>query len=358
MANNSSDGFDCSVFDSWKYAKVAIVSSSSASVSALCCLSVISLVFLFKKHYFFIQRLILYLSLAALFNSLSIVARLYRIRYDDRSETMDKLCIAAAFVDQTTMCSLFMAFSVITFTLFMRAIFHKNTSRLEPLYFILIFAFPLTFNWIPFLHETYGPSGAWCWIKVVNPDDDCSEHIIGVYLRFALWYIPSYALLIIMFLAYVCIVVSVTRQRHRWAGRYDPEARNRRDQMHNEVWPLLFYPIGLFVLNMFPLVNRIHDTIHDSQPSYVLWMLHAVFSPLQGGYIALVYTLDRETRRRLTFGECLAMLCGRRGAIEEYPAVSGARDSISEAQQEVYGHTIFDENEPLIRESKENYSAM
>ena len=359
MATNGSDSsssFNCSVFHSWDYAKVAIVSSASASVSVLCCLAVILLIFLLKKHYFFIQRLVLYLSLAALFNSLSIVARLYRIGYEkEDNEALNIICTIAAFVDQTTICSLFMAFSVITFTLLLRAVFRKNTSRLEPFYFILIFFFPLTFNWIPFLQHTYGKAGAWCWIRAVNYEDNCSEHKFGTYLRFALWYVPSYILLLSMLLAYVFIVVSITRQKHRWTGRYDPEAIRIREQMRNEVWPLLFYPIGLFILNIFPLINRIHDSIHDSTPVYTLWLLHAIFSPLQGGYIAVVFTLDRETRRRLTFGNLLAILCSNRDTVNEYPVGSAPRDSISEATAEVYNEAygdIFDEKEPLLKHSK------
>ena len=368
MENNGSDSsstFNCSVFHSWDYVKVAIVSSASASLSVLCCLAVIMLIFLLKKHYFFIQRLVLYLSLAALFNSLSIVARLYRIGLHEKpdDEVLKDICKIAAFVDQTTMCSQFMAFSVITFTLLMRAVFRRNTSRLEPLYFILIFFFPVAFNWIPFLHHTYGEAGAWCWIRAVNYDDNCSEHVFGTYLRFVLWYVPSYILLISMMLAYLFIVISVTRQKHRWTGRYDPEAIKIREQMRNEVWPLLFYPIGLFVLNIFPLINRIQDSIHDSQPIYVLWLLHAIFSPLQGGYIAMVFTLDRETRRRLTFSNLSAIIFGDGGTVKDYPVGSGLRDSVSEAtaeaHHEVYGD-IFDEKEPLLKNSsrKETYSKM
>lgn len=355
MATNTSDNSSCSEFDTWRYVTVAIVSSASASISALCCIAVISLILLFKKQYFFIQRLVLYLSLAALFNSLSIVARLYRLGYKNEAEELNYLCVIVAFVDQTTMCSLFMAFAVITFTLLMRAVFRKNTSRLEPLYFLLIFAFPLTFNWVPFLHNTYGKAGAWCWIRSANYDDNCSEHKLGTYLRFALWYVPSYALLVTMTFAYVFIIVSVTRQRYRWTGRYDPKAVRQREQLRKEVWPLLFYPIGLFLLNIFPLINRIHDSIHESHPSYVLWMLHAIFSPLQGGYIALVYTLDHETRRRLTFGNLLAIFCSRRDTVEEYPAMSGPRDSVSEATAETHNKVysdMFDETEPLLKPSK------
>ena len=359
MANSSDSTFNCSVFHSWHYVTVAIVSSSSASVSALCCVAVVLLIFMLKKHYFFIQRLVLYLSLAALFNSLSIVARLYQIGYDKESETLDIVCTVAAFVDQTTMCSLFIAFAVITFTLLMRAVFRKNTSRLESFYFIMIFFFPLTFNWVPFLHGTYGEAGAWCWIRAVNYDDNCSEHKFGTYLRFALWYVPSYAVLILMMLAYVSIVVSVTRQRHRWTGRYDPEAIKIRDQMRDEVWPLLFYPIGLFVLNIFPLINRIHDSIYDSQPVYALWLLHAIFSPLQGGYIAMVYTLDHETRRRLTFSNLMVILLGRRDPVRDYPVDSGPRDSISEATAEAHCEVyedMFDEKKPLLKQSKRESS--
>ena len=50
----------CSVFDTYPYVIVAAVSAGSAMVSALCCIFVICLIFLLKKHYFFIQRLILY----------------------------------------------------------------------------------------------------------------------------------------------------------------------------------------------------------------------------------------------------------------------------------------------------------
>lgn len=355
MDTNVSDGY-CSAFDTQRYVNVAIVSSGSACLSALCCVAVICLIVMLGKHYFFIQRLILYLTLAALFNSLTIIMRLYRVGYDKDSDELNSLCKAAAFLDQTTMCSLFLAFAVITFTLLMTAVFRKDTSRLEPAYFIVIFALPLTFNWIPFLHDTYGKAGAWCWIRSVNYDDNCTEHRFGTYLRFTLWYVPSYILLSIMILAYFSIVISVTRQRYRWIGRYDPEALQVREQMHTEVWPLLFYPIGLFVLNIFPLVNRIHDSIQETQPLYALWMLHAIFSPLQGGYIALVYTLDRETRSRLTFGNFFALIFSRKDAVKEYPVVSGAPDSVSEAtaeaHYEAYRNTIFDENEPLLRDSK------
>ena len=320
MANNtSSDG--CSVFDSPDYVTVAIISSSSACLSALCSTAVIGLIFLLKKHSFFIQRLVLYLSLAALVNSLSIVLRLYRIGYQQQSKLLDKLCIAAAFIDQTSLWSLFLAFAVVTFTLLMAIVFHKSTVRLEGLYITLIVAFPLTFNWIPFLHNTYGRAGAWCWIRNLNYDDNCMEHKFGTILQFAIWYIPAYVLIGILLITYLAIIISAVRQKFRQSNKDNVETK----KLHEEVWPLLFHPIGLFILNIFPLTNRIYGTLISDDPIYALWILHAIFSPLQGGYIALVYTLDRATLRQLTFNKFRAFFKNMNSSdvVRDYPAVTG-----------------------------------
>ena len=318
MADNTSNReiIECSAFDSSNYVTVAIISSSSALLSALCSTTVIGLIFLLKKQSFFIQRLVLYLCLAALVNSLSIILRFYRLG-DHQQSAIQGLCITAAFIDQTSMWSLFMAFTVITFTLLMAIVFHKSTVRLEWFYIVLIVFFPLTFNWIPFIDKTYGRSGAWCWIRNLNYDDNCTEHKFGAALQLAIWYIPAYILLGVLLIMYLVIVFSVVRQKFSKSTKDDEETK----KLHEEVWPLLFQPIGLFILNIFPLTNRIHGTVMPDDPIYTLWILHAIFSPLQGGYIALVYILDRATLRRLTYNNFRAFFMNSSDAVKEYPAV-------------------------------------
>ena len=331
MANNSSsEGIvECSVFDSPDYMIVAIISSSSACFSALCSTALIGLILLLKKHSFFIQRLVLYLSLAALLNSLSIVARLYRIGYERQSEFLNKLCIAAAFIDQTSLWSLFLAFAAVTFTLLMAVVFHKSTVRLEGLYLTLIVGLPLTFNWLPFLQSTYGRAGAWCWIRNLNYDDNCSEHKFGTILQFAIWYIPAYILIGVLLVTYIAIIISAMRQKCSQSNKDNAETK----KLHEEVWPLLFHPIGLFILNIFPLTNRIYGTLISDDPIYALWILHAIFSPLQGGYIALVYILDRATLRQLTCNKFRAFFKNSSDVVRDYPAVSGGpSDSVDSSQ--------------------------
>ena len=176
--NTSSNGSICSVFDSYDYVIVAAVSAGSAMVSALCCVFVICLIFLLKKHYFFIQRLIVYHCLAALCRSVTLILRLHRLGHLHDSTALTVLCSITGFMDQVTLWYLTIDFSVIIFTLLMTAVFHKNVSRLEGLFVVLIFIFPLTFNWIPFINNSYGRSGPWCWIRNLN-FDDCTEFKFG-----------------------------------------------------------------------------------------------------------------------------------------------------------------------------------
>ena len=141
---NTSEATVCSVFDTYPYVIVAVVSSGSAIISALCCIFVICLIFLLKKHYFFIQRIILYHCLAALFRTFPVILRLHRLGYDVESTALDTLCTISGFTNQLTLWCLVMDYSMITFTLLMSAVFQKNVARLERLYVVLIFIFPLT----------------------------------------------------------------------------------------------------------------------------------------------------------------------------------------------------------------------
>ena len=99
MADNSgsNNGTVCSVFDTYPYVIVAAVSAGSAMVSALCCIFVICLIFLLKKHYFFIQRIILYHCLAALFDALTTIIHQ---GYQVESNAQNTLCVISGFASQ------------------------------------------------------------------------------------------------------------------------------------------------------------------------------------------------------------------------------------------------------------------
>ena len=293
-------------------------------VSALCCIFVIGLIFLLKKQHFFIQRIILYHCLAALFRAIAIILRFHRLGYRSENAAINALCVLSGFTSQLTAWVILMDYSVITFTLLMTAVFHKNVARLEGLYIFLIFVFPLTFNWIPFINNSYGRFGPWCWIRIHN-FDDCTDYPLGRTLINILWRIPYYTSVLVIILIYLVVIIVVVRQM---CFRRDNKAQKSstdtlRKVLKEQVLPLLFFPIGALVLNLFPIANGIHDAIYPNDPSFGLTLATAIFSPLQGGYIAVVYTLDRDTLRRLTYSKIVATLCKRKkDVILEYPIES------------------------------------
>lgn len=329
------------VFDTTPYIAVSVVSAITGLISVVACLLVIGLILLFKKHYFFSQRLILYLCIAAFLNSLSISLRFQRLAHATDNNATKWICILTAAFDQTTAWTELLAIACIVFDLALKVILRVNTEKLEKFYIFLTFVFPLLINWIPFIKESYGPAGAWCWIrsKTLLNDSSCPGFSFGSYLRFILWYVPLYVIIIIMIATYVLVIYKVRRQRHHWTGKYDPESEKLKEKMQQEVRPLLWYPLIYFVLNIFPLVNRIHDAVIED-PELTLWILHAVFSPLQGGIIAMAYTLDKETLRRLNCTRIKAALLRlREDTVTEYPAKEEVdfTDSFDEKEKERTG---------------------
>ena len=322
--SNSSNVSACTVFDSYQYVIVAAVSSGSAMVSALCCIFVIGLIFFLKKHIFFTQRLIIYHCLAALVRAIALILRLHRLGYQNDSTSLKVLCAISGFMDELSLWYLLVDFSVITFTLLMTAVFHKNVARLEGLFIVLIFVFPLTFNWIPFINDSYGRSAPWCWIRTMN-FDDCTKHEFGFVLRMALWTVPWYIVIAVLISTYLVVIVFVARQKYLFKTNnivVDHARRALIEHLNEEVCPLIYLPFGLLVFVIFPFINSIYNLLHPGQPLYALWILVAIFSPLQGGYIALIYVLDRGTLGRLTCKNLWARLRSKE-TVHEYPMQMG-----------------------------------
>ncbi len=316
----------CVTYTSDEYMHVAMIAASSGTLSALSSLAVILVIAIFKKYNVFIQRLILYLCITALVNSLSVTLRFSRVAYNSTDTNIDNLCMASAFIDQTTLWSLNIAFCCVTFNLLLTVIFNKSTKRFEMAYLFFIFLFPFMFNWIPFATGSYGESGAWCWISSKKFHHNCSDDMMGMLMQYILWYVPHYLILGIILVAYTVVVVNIIRKSYHWRKLYDTESEIEKERMRELVMPIIFYPIGYFLLNLFPLINRIYHTL-ATHPNQVLWILHAVFSPMQGGFIALVYVLDKNTLQRLNLRELRAYLFHRKTPIDEYPAQDGFTDS-------------------------------
>jgi len=294
----------CSPYDSSRYAAVAALSAAIAGLSLLLLLAVIFILIIFKKLQFFGQRLILYLAISSLLVKLAII--LHRVDYKNQtSEFYTRFCQFGGYFDEVTIWMLLMAVCCIVVYVSLRILFKKDTARFELVYVFFIFAFPLTFTWIPFVFNAYGRAGAWCWI-ISEDRETCEPSFAGQVLQFVLWFGPLYLLLGILLLVYVVLFIHQYRKRHKL--RKEREIQGKQLQRHSsstlmrpqDVKTLLVFPVIYFLLNIFPFINRTYNLVATGGPSLPLWYLAALANPLMGTLVTLAYFLDPETRKRMT----------------------------------------------------------
>lgn len=304
-------------FDDRIYAIVAAVAATSAFISFLASGFVILIIILFKKWRFYTQRLILYLAITAALLSLAYL--LQRTDYENQSVHYSNFCIFAGFLSQVTSWMVLNAIVCIMTSLLLTAFFNKRAEKYEILFLFLIFVFPLTFNWIPFIKSTYGKAGAWCWIRSKD-DTTCQKFEFGQVLQLVLWYIPLYVVMFVLIVLYVIVLVKLHRTKRMWTGNIDPYAKKIQEQISKEILPLLAYPLVFILLSIPPFINRIHSAADPQNPEPVLWVISAALFPLQGGVIAIAFSLDPETRKRLTLANFKAAFSNfrRTKAVQEY----------------------------------------
>ena len=64
----------------------------------------------------------------------------------------------------------------------------KAISCTEVVFVLVVFIFPALFDWIPFITNSYGSTGPWCWIHSI--EENCATHIAGLAEQIALWTVP------------------------------------------------------------------------------------------------------------------------------------------------------------------------
>lgn len=302
----------CSPYDSQSYAVVAAVSAGLAFLSTLLILGVIGIIVLFKKWQYFGQRLILYVSITAILVNLGIMV--HRVDYNNqKSEFYTRFCVFGGYVDQSSNWMLLIAIGAIIAHSSLIIFFDKSTEKYEAVYIVAIFVFPLLFSWIPFVNDSYGRAGAWCWIRSEDRGT-CAPYNFGSWLQFSLWFIPLYVIMLVLIILYVVILVKLFHTDKK-------QTKNQADVIRKkDLLPLIAYPLIYFLLNIFPFINRAYN-FKSNEPNLVLWYFAALANPSTGAWIALAFTLDPGTRKRLTYAQLQAAvrdMCGGEKPVKEY----------------------------------------
>ena len=300
----------CSPYGSTSYVIVAAVSAGIAVLSLILLFGVIFILILFKKYQFFSQRLILYLAISSILVDIAII--LHRVDYNNQTtEFYTRFCEFGGFLDELSKLMLLMSVCSITIFISLKTFFKKNTEKLELIYIIFIFAFPLTFAWIPFIWKSYGRVGAWCWIQT-EEQGTCEPYLRGQVLQYLMWFGPLYVGMFFLVNLYALLLIHLYCKKNKWTREPDARKTQERKKMSQQgIKTLIIYPLLYFLLNIFPLINTTYNLVKMDSPSLFLWYLDALANPSIGTLITFAYCMDPETRKRLNLNHI-------RGAIMEW----------------------------------------
>ena len=302
---------------------VAILSSGGLAGMLSCSVGLALLVF-FKMYKQLSERLSLYLLLSGLFMATVIGSTIVGVRLDFAHH--HRLCQAIGFFVQYSIWTLLLLTTFVSFHLSSLVFFYKMFNKLEPFYILFTLVFPLLFSWIPFIHNTYGLAGAWCWIRAFD-HEDCSFYIEGLIEQYVLWYGPLFVVLIGNFASTVAVSVVLCYRAFRKppiqraaakrvveSGKAEKrktvtfeesmnDAHNEEARLYKKALkktlPLLVYPIIFNIFSWFALANRIRRVISPGS-SYASWVIHAIAAPTWAFFVGVMFIIYVIARKKLT----------------------------------------------------------
>ena len=257
---------ECSDFLKDEKNRILIAKSGTGLLTFSMCLIAVSIVLRMRLYKHFTYRLAMYQILSSLCLSVAEVSFITLRNYDDDTY-QQKVCKTTAFLLEYFLWIKLLFTLCLVFHLFSLAVCLKNFQKLEIGYVLFSILFPLLYTWIPFIHNSFGIAGAWCWIR--DWKDDCAneKYHEGIIEQFVLWYGPLFISLTLSVVA-VFIILIVLAQR-AYAHKKNPEneclienhERNQNKKAIKELLPLLTYPVLFYILALFPLINRVYSAI-------------------------------------------------------------------------------------------------
>lgn len=325
MAGNQTA--NCSHFTLDERVLIGTAGGIAATISTICCLFTLTLILVFKKYVFSTQQLVLYLIISVFLYSIA------RIIMDGSATILFKnqqLCIGLAFCCQYMASCILVSVWCILFELYVRSVSARDIGKLKWIYPFVIFLLPALVTSIPLFTGSYGPTRANCLIQDFNPIN-CTRNTLGLVLHAVIWWVPTYLTIMTGAVGYIIAVMCLTRESHKYSALINPRWRDIPERIKQDLKYLRWYPPLFMLIELAPIANGIYDFVVPDKPILELWVLAHIITGLMGGFLAIIFTLDPYTRRRLTRSQlraaCLYNIC-RKEVVEEYPTLVSHSDSL------------------------------
>ena len=261
---------------------------------------VILMIVQFKAYKNFVQRLHLYLAVAAIFNCIAFTLNSLPVenRCGYMFVTNEHFCQASGFLDQYTTWVILLLVCWITLQILLLGVFKRNykSHKYELVGVVITLVVPLVVSSIPFIDlgngSMYGLAGTWCWIKTT--DDDCNELTEGDIEQFVLWYGTVMVFVTLNLLAMLAVVIVLYRGTKQERGRLQHQYK----EALKETRPLIMYTFIFSIFYTLSFVDRVHyanTKISDS----TLWVIHAMAESSLPLFLTLAFLLHPGNLRRV-----------------------------------------------------------
>ena len=244
---------------------VLIVSGSTGFLSFTMCLIAVYLVFRLKLYKCFTYRLATYQILSSLCVSAVQTSFITLLNYNGNIY-YQITCKSISFLLEYFLWIKLLFTLCLVFHLFCLSVCLKNFQKLEIGYVLFSILFPLLYSWIPFIHNSYGVAGAWCWIRDWKDDCATQKYLEGIIEQFVLWYVPVFISLTLSVIAVFIILIVLTQRAYTHKNSeneylIENHERNQNKKAMKEILPLLVYPVIFYFLILFPIINRVYSAI-------------------------------------------------------------------------------------------------
>lgn len=314
---------NCTNLSSEDLQVIGLTGAITSSVSLISCLLVILIMIVYKKYTFTTQRLILYLTISVLLDS---VIHIIQGGSFAVLSSQPKYCAAIAFVRQYFAWCIILSINCFLIEMVLRILCRRESGCFQWFYIPFIFVFPLLFAWIPLLKHDYGDVDGTCNFLTVNPGT-CHRNKIALILDIVLWWVPLYLTLFIGGLVYLIIICQLSLSRKKYTAMLEVDREVIYKRTMNDIGYFKWYPLLYFMINLIPIATATASYARQGDDVVALNILSTIIIGLQGGFIALAAALDPSTRKRLGWRSfCSAfkenILC--RQTAEEYPILEGS----------------------------------
>ena len=293
------DNYTCLNFSSSDFKIIAGVKASVGVATILMAAATVLTNVVSRKYIFPLHRKVLCTGIATLIDGVS--SAFNRVDYFGENDATRAYCVFAGLLNRYSAIATAIATFSMACNIFLDAVFaaqargyqrvgrRPNSCGLSDwIWPLMIFAFPLTVVWIPFVQSAYGQSPGWPWCTVGTVNDDCSRFEFGDAINIAM-----FTMILALFGAivafYLIIMVILFRRRRNKEVHYDQVILVQKQRLYKEVLllvlPVLYTVIKFVVIVVNLILNR------PGQFVFSMWIVYAAVTPASG-FFAFSMSLD------------------------------------------------------------------